>query len=572
MKKHIKLLALIAIALIALCVFAACNTPPPETQDPGTEDPGTENPGTEDPGTEDPGTEDPGTEESDTNDTTGGNAGDDELFQIDPGPNENGNYVVRFLAYAAGSDYENPTYVLFGVVEVEPGERARPNGRPDDIRGWKWEKWDRELSDVNESMVVCAQYVPLEKHYISFYDHEGNPIEGKTEIMRFDGERFDIADVPTVGKVKDKYFVGWALVDSPEAAATAEAVTDSYTGKGGVKANMILKAYYAPTTAVAPYVKDKITVDGYMEDAYKKYSKNGDDSYINVFSLFVDNTGEYKTDGGTGDDKSSNKATSFWWDGVEATYKWPDTEADAYVIWDGDWIYFMVEVTDNTLGTRSPAYIINTPNAYQNDAVDLWYNFEQNFTSNTSQMKVGADAFGLRKAGEGKARDEMNLSLRTMSWWYEYIQVAASVMMEDGTWTSVRYDESNRLVDKNGQVLTLDANGQPEGIGNKFRVEFAIPALTEPTAGNPEFGNKTLDEVIEDRIVSGYAELEAYDVIRVCLQSNDVKGWTKEDASGNPIADARFYTKNFSAGGRTQHYYPVYDTISLAGDGDYNAE
>ena len=136
----------------------------------------------------------------------------------------------------------------------------------------------------------------------------------------------------------------------------------------------------------------------------------------------------------------------------------------------------------------------------------------------------------------------------------------------------MKYDENNNLVDENGQILYLDGNRQPD-VGNKFRVEIAIPALTEPTVGDPDnFVEKTLEQVIEDRLASGHVALEAYDVLRICLQSNDAKAWTAEDAEGKPIVDEAFYSKNFAAGGRTQYYYPVYDSISLAADGDYNAE
>ena len=579
MKKHIKLLALIAIALVALCVFASCNDNPADTKAPETNPPPTtesDPPATNPPESTEDSTGD-STEDS-TEDSTGGNQGDDELFEIDPGLNKNGKYTVRFLAYAAGSDYENPTYELFCEVEVAPGGRARPNGRPADIRGWKWAMtWDKDLSDVNQSMVVCAKYNKLDDFYVSFYDYEGNPIEGKTEILRFDGERLDVEDVPTVGKVKGKYFAGWSLVDSKDATATAETVTDSYTK--GVKGNMILKAYYADCTVVAPFVKEEIVIDGYMDDAYQKYSLV-DGKYINAVPFFVDKTGEYVTDGGSGADKNNFKNTSFWQDPETKEREWPDTEADTYVIWDGEWIYFMVEVTDNTLGTRSAAYVINTPNAYQNDTVEFWYNFEQNHTAVTNKMKVGIDAFGLRQFGSPDNQKKEDLSVRSMSWWFKYIMVATSVLMADGeTWTSVKYDENNNLVDKNGQILERDANGQPD-VGNKFRVEIALPALTEPTVGDPDnFGEKTLEQVIEDRLASGHVALEAYDVLRICLQSNDVKAWTEEDAEGNAVVDAgkgdnepKFYSKNFAAGGRTQYYYPVYDTISLAADGDYNAE
>ena len=83
-------------------------------------------------------------------------------------------------------------------------------------------------------------------------------------------------------------------------------------------------------------------------------------------------------------------------------------------------------------------------------------------------------------------------------------------------------------------------------------MEFAIPAKTEPTEGNGT-----------DVEYTGQEALQPLDIIRICIQSNDMQAWSAEDSKGEPIDKSFVYADHFSATARTQYDYPLYDSISL---------
>ena len=72
-------------------------------------------------------------------------------------------------------------------------------------------------------------------------------------------------------------------------------------------------------------------------------------------------------------------------------------DADTYLVWDGEYIYMLLEVSDKSLVGRADAYRKGGVDAYLNDTVEIWYNFEQDTTQTTNQTRVGIDAMGASK-------------------------------------------------------------------------------------------------------------------------------------------------------------------------------
>ena len=488
--------------------------------------------------------------------TTGGAPSQEFTFPTGEDRTEGCFYII-FVGKNPVTGEDN--YVL-GTVEVKSGRTARlPEfDEPDGWEhiGWSSEAWKKVKADA----VVYADYDTIPLHTVTFVDADGSEIE-KVQVYSKKG----VTELPKVSTALGRYFVGWGEYKDNTPPTTVSTIYNY------ILADVTLMAIYKPTTAVAPFVTDKIVVDGDMDAAYQAYSKKGE-GYANTFNLFYDSE-NFRTAAPTIAD-NGHAYSSFWkledtpegnpcgikLGGGDGKSTYTTNTATAYVIWNGATIYFLVEVTDATLGGRSFNYIKNTINAYLNDTVELFYNFEKEWTSDSNRMKIGIDALGVRRFGDSAVQTGSNLASRTMSTWFDDIEFATKVLMDDGTWTSVNRADTEELTRKDtGAVITLDQ------IADKYRVEFAIPAKTEAPIGSP-------DEAVGVP-PAGFETLEAYDVLHCVLQNNDIVDWSKTDAAlGNDDAQKAYYNVRFTANGRTQYYYPEYDTISLAGPSDQVGE
>ena len=533
MKKHIKLLLLVVVALVTVALLVSCGGGG-ETSESKSE---SESIGGSESGSE---SESTGSSESESESIGGGDSesestgGDNDEY----GERPEGCYLVRFL----GVDDE----VLDWEWVEYKGKALAP--RVIDPEGYKWtRKWDKPFGDITADTDVRAIFDKLELFTIKFVDVNGD-VKASFEVYETKGIK--ATDIPgTPGKIPGKVFMGWGL--SVDGAEPTQVCKNEYKS---IEGNQVYRPIYKSADATAPYVTEEIKIDGQMDEAYQKYSAGADGKYTNVFNLFIDP--DYTT---SEDDPNTYKHTSFW--NVNGELQYTDNTADAYVVWDGEWVYVMIEVSDKTLGGRSAAYIADTANAYMNDTIELWYNFDQELAGNTNKQKVGIDAMGIRRFGTPDNQADMDLATRSMSWWFGYISYATSIQLKDGRWVSVSYNAEGQWETATKEIITKDM------LGSKYRAEFAIPAKTEPLKGDvTALGSiETIEEAIEEGVVGDFKNLEAGDVLHVCLQNNDVKQWFEEDAKGNPIGlpEGTTLSNYFAAGGRTQYYYPVYDLISL---------
>lgn len=79
------------------------------------------------------------------------------------------------------------------------------------------------------------------------------------------------------------------------------------------------------------------------------------------------------------------------------------SRTDAYVVWDGDYIYLLIEVYDKTLVGRAESYVKGGIDAWLNDTIELWYTFEKGeiLRNNT---RIGIDAMGVATYALGRSR------------------------------------------------------------------------------------------------------------------------------------------------------------------------
>lgn len=527
MKKHIKLLLLVVVALVTVALLVSCGG--------GSETSESKSESSSESTSESTGNSESTSESTEGSESASESESTEESTEESKG--EGDQCLVRFLG--VNDEVLKEQWVNYGGNALAP--------RVIDPEGYKWtKKWDREFKNVTSDIEVRAIFDKLELFKVSFVDANGNEVKSYDV---YETKGLKEADLPgNPGKIAGKVFMGWGL--SVDGAEPTQVCKNEYKTVNG---NQVYKAMYKAADATAPYVTETIKVDGVMDEAYQKYSKNGD-TYTNVFNLFYDP--EYTT---SEDDPNTYKHSSFW--SIEGELQYTTNTADGFVVWDGDWVYVMIEVSDKTLGGRSSAYINGTANAYLNDTIELWYNFDQDLTGVSSRQKVGIDAMGIRRFGTPENQKSTDLGQRSMSWWFGYVKYATSILLKDGRWVSVSYNAAGQWETAEKEIITK------EMLGDKYRVEFGIPAKTEPLKGDVDaLGSiPTIEEAIEEGIVSDFKNLEAGDVLHMCMQCNDLQYYFEENAKGEPqgIPEGKTLSNYFTANGRTQYYYPVYDLISL---------
>ena len=206
----------------------------------------------------------------------------------------------------------------------------------------------------------------------------------------------------------------------------------------------------------------------------------------------------------------------------------PDISANSYAVWDGDYVYLLIEVWDKDLCLRSEAYVKTGIDAWCNDAVELWYTFEQDANITTNETRVGFASSGGNKANGVSAKFALGRNMGIFggrSTHYEDIEIAVrnSAMGAEGT--------------------DLDATGKT---APSYIVEFKIPAYTEGQAdmsraldayGNPLegaalerfrktgrlYGLEASDNNIENYAFTDGEKLSAGSVVRFNIQIDDLK-------------------------------------------------
>ena len=210
------------------------------------------------------------------------------------------------------------------------------------------------------------------------------------------------------------------------------------------------------------------------------------------------------------------------------------------MLWDGDYVYVLIEVYDTTLTARNDAYVKGGVDSYFNDAVELWYSFEQDATLTKNNTRVGLAAAGDNIEGVAPGQAKYALP-RT---WYSTYQTGI------GGGRSTHFDNIEYAVRNHYYDSQL---GRPvdglDGAGvtaPSYVIELKIPAKPEAEADLTKAvdasGEKLTGTALEDFKATGllpgknkesnnindYAfttvdNLMVGDYVRFCLQINDLK-------------------------------------------------
>ena len=161
--------------------------------------------------------------------------------------------------------------------------------------------------------------------------------------------------------------------------------------------------------------------------------------------------------------------------------------ATVYVLWDGAYVYFAVEIYDNDMMARDPAYLIwqneiGDVNPYYNDSAELWYSFElAEPESRTDVKKLCYDAYG---QGEGPFS-----------------------AINEGIYSN----HFNQSAAAAKYVLDYDPDDE-EGFCDRSVIEFKIPAKSESNIelreGDPIYFAVQINDIAEatpdELIAAGY--------------------------------------------------------------------
>ena len=156
----------------------------------------------------------------------------------------------------------------------------------------------------------------------------------------------------------------------------------------------------------------------------------------------------------TDEEKEAVKAE--WQQEYDNYHKSGDLDGRLYMAWDGDYIYFYVEVDDSIVVTEGKEYC-SIDNPYENDGVEVFYGINNRFS------KLCLDAMGFHLySGENPSK---------------YLDWLGTNNMYA---TTIRDGEGNIMTD-----IDFD-DGTPrvlvEGAKAGYAVEYALPAYAEPTA------------------------------------------------------------------------------------------
>ena len=446
MKNIVKLLALMLVVLMTIGLLVACN-----------------------------GDKTPSGDQGNTGDTgntgnTGNTPGED------PGSNAKEFSVQFTFVDPEGNTLADPIV----RPKVKRGNQAYPpNGYVNDVQrfdnyvitGWDSDgdgTADEGYKNVTRNMEVKALLRPKVDCTVNFVRLNGDAIENGTFTLKEGAEITEemIAEKFDIPVEMGKYFKNWVL-----------ATETSNSDIGCIRDNCTFKPTYGDTQGVVPLVnKGAVTVDGERDAAYD-----------NAAFLPLNPLKQADTEAEALDDDPNHLGSTT----SGERYK-TKTTAKAYMVWDGDFVYFLIEVSDKTVSGRNEFYVKAIENAYLNDAIELFYTFEQTQASAKNNTKVGMDAAGLAKYSISRTKGIGG----GRSTHYEEIQAAADC--------ALMYAES--AANARGLYTSGYSDAEKTIEAPSYRVELAIPAKTEGVAdkAGAEAAGKTIDEATG--FVGGTAE------------------------------------------------------------------
>ena len=205
-----------------------------------------------------------------------------------------------------------------GLTNAQIASFAEPGYR---ISGYSTEEWKKD--GISSDLDVYVQYTPLDKYTVTFKNPDGTVISS-VEVT----EGFSVAeeDIPTSREVTNTtgyYFAGWDDISLAENVIEDVVITATEKQADG---------YIPRVTAV--------TLDGTKDSSYVKI---GDLAHLVGGKISTDWANDAK--------------------GIDASL---------YACWDGDYIYYFVEVTDPTVVTFGKDYYATFNDNWHGDKVELW--------------------------------------------------------------------------------------------------------------------------------------------------------------------------------------------------------
>ncbi len=457
MKKFVRLLSLLLILVLAVCVFVACDDTPPDEPDDG------KTPG-EDDGKE-PGNEDPV-------DTTA-------KFTV----------VFKFIApdgTELEADVERRNVSYDTLARVPNGYVNNPNKFEDYvITGWDSDgdgEADNGHEHVKGNMTVKAVFREKYMYTVKFYAEDGVAC---STLQVKEGAAVDMSKVsydPIVGCI----FKQWKNVDS-----------ESKTTLDNVRSDAEFVAVFSKIDSVIPMVgSGTITVDGKKDPAYQSgaYLPINEERHADRAE-----TTYTATDAQAARPKKRNEPSPLR---PETPTSW--ITADAWLVWDGDYIYVMVEVADKSLTYRNPKYVQLTANAWLNDNIECYFNFEQASDSEKNKKKLGLDALSQKLFANSIATygansthyAEMEGAARSALGYYEN-----GVKKDADTTDGLTNDKAALEATDN---VGVQYAGNTATKNYSYRIELKLPAWTEGVPDKENYpmvddnGRLPTDHIIED--------------------------------------------------------------------------
>ncbi len=405
----------------------------------------------------------------------------------------------------------------------------------DDVEGYEFYGWSKEFSelkDIQENMVVTAQYQKLAKFNFTFKNQNGNvifsgtawqgsdltslapsttapiyyfqdaatltdPKEYKVDAATYYIEAADVDKQEThIAVPIGSYFLGWTSSERGSTVNKLAADNTVFTARLGVTDTVI--SYVKPGTIT----KDNLlNQDLYTEleniSIYKQLIQYGTDvstrqdfSIIDKYDkLAADSNGKY-ADGlaaATADGKATEYSTAV----TEWNKYSSGISSKFYMAWDGEFVYFMAEIKDAKVITHGAQYS-TIANPYENDSIELWYYF-----SGDRETKVCLDACGY-KMYSGHSNPSAYLDYMNQQGLAQ-----AKVVDASGNEIDVKTDKSARVI--------AGATG--------YTVAFAFPARTEPTNPTADMTNKA----------NWGTQMKRGDTFSVSLQVNNLSDVARDE-------------------------------------------
>ena len=495
MKTLLKIMALVLVLIMAVSIFVACDD--------------------EDDGKTDGGTTDGG--------TTGGGNPEDPVEPEDP-EDPIGTFTVTFKYV---DPQGNPMPELATGLTEKKQSRIKYDGKArnsllDDLQafadyviiGWDSDgdgEADDAVNKVKKDMTVTSVCRAKKMFNVTFNHADGSEYQ---TIQVKEGSSITKETI-VVPVIKGKFFKEWIAPAGSNSSVKNIKGDCSFTASYGAADGTIGKV--AAGTIQVDGVKDAV----YANAAYLPTNKQQQADEENTTNADIAHGG--------------NRAI-------------PTLDADTYVLWDGDYVYLLIEVSDKTLIGRSTAYMtLNGDDAWLNDAVEIGYVFAQTVTAPSwSDMRVGVDAFGVakfslpRSSGIGTGR----------STHYEEIKFAVRNPKLPGC---AGASDLSLTGYKNGQTYDPNGGGTEPQYWPSYIIEIAIPAKTEgeaDTSVNKDVNLKTgllpgkdpTSNELSDYAFTPGEKLVPGDFIRLNLQFNDLMIPTNKISStpapGIKFADA----------------------------------